>query len=202
MPFAKPFSGTFVAFNAAENDPDDNFAARGDYAINSGDQNFDEYFPGPETLREGDTPSFWQDIHKKLNIDINKCSGISFERSEIIPDQIRDGATYTIMLGEKYLNPDHYLTGLELYDNESLYTDFNNDNFPSAFAPPRETAKASAIHCRSAAYTSIVVILFSATVQTGRSVMTLIPLFFPAWETGPTAITSTRALFKGLRRKG
>jgi prepilin-type N-terminal cleavage/methylation domain-containing protein/prepilin-type processing-associated H-X9-DG protein len=134
--YAKPFSGTFVAYNAAENDPDDNVSARGDYAINSGDQDFDEYFPGPETLREGDTPSFWQDIHKKLNIDISKLSGISFERSEIVPEQVRDGTTHTIMLGEKYLNPDHYLTGLKIYDNESLYTGFNNDNYRSAFFPP------------------------------------------------------------------
>ncbi len=134
--FPKPFSGTFVAYNAADNDPEDNFAARGDYAINCGDQDFDEYFPGPETLREGDTPSFWPAVHKAHNIDISKCSGISFERSEITPDQVRDGTTYTIMLGEKYLNPDHYQTGLKYYDNESLYTGFNNDNFRSAFSPP------------------------------------------------------------------
>jgi prepilin-type N-terminal cleavage/methylation domain-containing protein/prepilin-type processing-associated H-X9-DG protein len=136
MLFAKPSEGTFVAYNAAENDPADNFAARGDYAINSGDQGFDEYFPGPETLSQGDTPSFWVNIHKQYNKDIGKCSGISFERSEIIPDQIRDGTTHTIMLGEKYLNPDQYINGLKFYDNESLYTGFNNDNFRSAFSPP------------------------------------------------------------------
>jgi prepilin-type N-terminal cleavage/methylation domain-containing protein len=134
--FAKPFSGTFVAYNAADNDPDNNFAARGDYAINSGDQDFDEYFSGPKTLAEGDIPSFWPAIQKTHNIDITKCSGISFERSEIIPDQVRDGTTHTIMLGEKYLNPDHYVTGHKFYDNESLYTGFNNDNFRSAFSPP------------------------------------------------------------------
>jgi hypothetical protein len=134
--FAKPSDGTFVAFNAAENDANDNFVARGDYAINSGDQDFDEIFPGPETLGEGDTPSFWPAIHKAHNKDATKCSGISFERSEIIPDQVRDGTAYTIMLGEKYLNPDHYITGLIKYDNESLYTGFNNDNFRSAFSPP------------------------------------------------------------------
>ncbi len=134
--FAKPDAGVFVAFNAADNDPAHNVAARSDYAINAGDQDFDEYFPGPKTLGEGDTPLFWPAVHKAYNIDINKCSGISFERSEIKPDQIRDGTTYTIMLGEKYLNPDHYLTGLKFYDNESLYTGFNNDNFRSAFSPP------------------------------------------------------------------
>ncbi len=134
--FAKQTDGTFVAYNAAENNPDDNFAARGDYAINCGDQSFDEIFHGPETLIQGDTPSFWVSAHKQHNKDPANCSGISFEQSAIIPDQVRDGTTRTIMLGEKWLNPDHYLTGLEFYDNESLYTGFNNDNFRSAFSPP------------------------------------------------------------------
>jgi prepilin-type N-terminal cleavage/methylation domain-containing protein/prepilin-type processing-associated H-X9-DG protein len=127
--FDKPWGGTFVAFNADDNPPDDNKAARGDYAINAGSQRFDEFFPGPESLAQGDDYSYpWHD--RRL------CNGICFERSEIKPDQIRDGTSYTIMLGEKYLNPDHYYTGLEIYDNENLYTGFNNDNFRSASAPP------------------------------------------------------------------
>jgi len=40
------------------------------------------------------------------------------------------------MLGEKYLNPDRYMSGLKFYDNESLYTGFNNDNFRSTISPP------------------------------------------------------------------
>jgi prepilin-type N-terminal cleavage/methylation domain-containing protein/prepilin-type processing-associated H-X9-DG protein len=134
--FAKPSKGTFVAFNAAENDADDNVSARGDYAINCGDQNFDEIFSGPETLAQGENPSYWDGMHESLNFDIRLCSGISFERSEIKPEQVRDGTSKTIMIGEKYINPDHYATGLENYDNESLYTGFNNDNYRSANSPP------------------------------------------------------------------
>jgi len=127
--FAKPWEGTFVAFNAADNDTDNNVAAREDYAINSGAQHFDEYFSGPETLAEGDNPSYpWHDSRL--------CNGISFERSEVKLDQVRDGISHTLMLGEKYINSDHYTTGLENYDNESLYTGFNNDNFRSAYSPP------------------------------------------------------------------
>jgi prepilin-type N-terminal cleavage/methylation domain-containing protein/prepilin-type processing-associated H-X9-DG protein len=127
--FAKPNSGVYVARNAADNDPDDNVAARGDYAANAGAQGHDEFFAGPETLAEGDSPSYpWHDTRLS--------NGISFERSEIKPDHIRDGTTNTLMIGEKYLNPDHYATGLEPYDNENLYTGFNNDNFRSAFSPP------------------------------------------------------------------
>ena len=136
MLFPKPDAGTIVAYNAADNDPDNNVSARGDYAINCGDQDFDEYFGGPETLALGDTSSYWVNIHRQYGIDIGKLSGISFERSEITPDQVRDGTSRTIMLGEKYLNPDYYTSGLKYYDNESLYTGFNNDNFRSAFEPP------------------------------------------------------------------
>jgi prepilin-type N-terminal cleavage/methylation domain-containing protein/prepilin-type processing-associated H-X9-DG protein len=127
--FSKPFSGLFAAFNASDNAPDDNVAARGDYAANSGAQAFDEFFPGPASLAEGDNPAYpWHDSRA--------CSGISFERSEVRPEQLRDGTTHTIMLGEKYLNPVHYSTGMEISDNESMYTGFNNDNYRSAYTPP------------------------------------------------------------------
>ena len=33
------------------------------------------------------------------------------------------------MLGEKYLNPDHYLTGNDGSDNEHAYSGYNNDIF-------------------------------------------------------------------------
>jgi prepilin-type N-terminal cleavage/methylation domain-containing protein len=129
MLYAKPFAGTFVAYNALDNDESDNVSARGDYAINSGSQPFDEYFGGPETLAEADSTSLlWHDTRQ--------CTGISFERSELMPEDLRDGTTHTIMLGEKYINPDHYTTGLEIYDNESLYTGFNNDNYRSTYVPP------------------------------------------------------------------
>jgi prepilin-type N-terminal cleavage/methylation domain-containing protein/prepilin-type processing-associated H-X9-DG protein len=127
--FAKPDGGTFVAFNSADNTPEDNVAARGDYAANSGSQYYDEFFAGPTSLTEGDNPSFaWHDTRQ--------CTGISFERSDIRPEQIRDGTTHTLMLGEKYLNHIHYATGLENYDNENAFTGFNNDNFRSTYFPP------------------------------------------------------------------
>jgi len=116
-------------------------AARSDYAINSGSQMFDEFFEGPASLAEGDDPAYtWHDV--------SSCSGISFERSEIMPDHITDGTSHTIMLGEKYLNPDHYTTGEELSDNENLYTGFNNDNFRcTAFPPMRDRAGLSDPYC-------------------------------------------------------
>lgn len=120
--FAKPWDGLFVAINAADNDPAQNVAARSDYAANAGNQSWDEYFPGPPSLNVGDQPTFaWHDLQA--------CNGISFERSEVKAAQVRDGMSCTILLGEKYLNPEAYATGMDVADNENLYTGYNNDNF-------------------------------------------------------------------------
>jgi prepilin-type N-terminal cleavage/methylation domain-containing protein len=120
--YPKPVNGTFVAYNAASNSSGNNVAARSDYAANCGSQGRDEYFGGPNELA-GDDWSGWHDIRG--------CNGISFERSEVQPAHVRDGQSSTIMLGEKYLNPDHYDTGRTPADNESPYTGFNNDIFRS-----------------------------------------------------------------------
>jgi hypothetical protein len=47
--------------------------------------------------------------------------GISSERSEIRSAHVIDGATCTIMVGEKYLNPNYYETGTCCADNNSAY---------------------------------------------------------------------------------
>jgi len=126
--YAKPVNGRFIAFNATKNTKPNNTAARGDYAANSGSQSRDEYFRGPKSLAKGDNPNYggW---HNPAN-----SNGISFERSEIRMAHVLDGTTRTIMLGEKYLNPDQYFSGRCPADNENMYTGFNNDNFRSTKA--------------------------------------------------------------------
>src|SRR5262249_37613414 len=62
-------------------------------------------------------------------------SGVIFQRSEIKLTDVTRGSSNTYLLGEKYLNPDHYLTGLDAADNENLYTGFDNDNYRSTFTP-------------------------------------------------------------------
>jgi len=131
MLFPSPWGGTDVAYNAAPNTAADNVQARSDYAFNSGSQRRNEYFSGPNSLAKGDDPNFgWHDTHG--------LTGLSFERSEIGFGHVQDGTSFTLMLGEKYLNPDHYLTGRDPSDNESLYTGFNNDNFRVTYYAPRQ----------------------------------------------------------------
>jgi prepilin-type N-terminal cleavage/methylation domain-containing protein len=120
MLFPKPVDGTFVAYNATPNSSSDNVAAREDYAINCGSQSFNEYDGGPGSLEAAKTYAWRAD---------SLFTGVSYQGSEVTLSEVSDGTTNTILIGEKYINPDHYSTGLDGGDNENLYTGFNNDNF-------------------------------------------------------------------------
>jgi len=65
-------------------------------------------------------------------------TGVIFQRSEIKFAQITDGTSKTYLLGEKNLNPDHYLTGLAANDDQSMYLGQNEDSLCATFMwPPR-----------------------------------------------------------------
>jgi prepilin-type N-terminal cleavage/methylation domain-containing protein/prepilin-type processing-associated H-X9-DG protein len=101
---------------------------RSDYAANAGSQLWDEFYPGPSSLQEGDTTFAWRTT--------DDITGVMFQRSEIRLTDIPRGASNTYMLGEKYLNPDAYTTGTDPADNETLYSGFDNDNFRTTYFPP------------------------------------------------------------------
>ena len=107
-------------------------SGRTDFAINCGTQNTNEHFSGPGTLAQGDDPAYsgWHNASD---------DGISFERSEVRKEHVRDGASNTYLIVEKYLNPDQYTTGKSGADNENLYVGYDNDNFRSVRnnEPPR-----------------------------------------------------------------
>jgi len=112
-----------------------NQGGRTDYAINCGDQPANELFGGPGTIAEGDDPGYpWHDV--------SSFTGISYERSEVTLVQITDGASHTYLAGEKYLNPDHYTTGIDGGDNENLFVGFDNDlnrsTYPGHGPPARD----------------------------------------------------------------
>ena len=54
--------------------------------------------------------------------------GICFQRSKTAMADITDGASNTYMVGEKYLDPDHYYNGSDYADNESTFCGYDNDN--------------------------------------------------------------------------
>jgi prepilin-type N-terminal cleavage/methylation domain-containing protein/prepilin-type processing-associated H-X9-DG protein len=63
-------------------------------------------------------------------------TGIVYARSEIHSNQILDGLSNTIFVGEKYIDPDLYLTGTGTGDNEFATCGMDNDNVRSGFNPP------------------------------------------------------------------
>ena len=95
--------------------------ARTDYAVNSGSQNNNEDGSGPGS----------GSINPPAPAPRN---GINYRISTV--KTIPDGESCTIMVGEKYLNSDHYLTGKSGADNECMYTGYNNDNCRNTFYPP------------------------------------------------------------------
>ena len=97
--------------------------ARNDYAANVGTPAGLPHSGGPGSLAAGDTPPW----------PCTKQDGIAFQASQVSIAMVRDGTSNTILFGEKYLNADHYLTGRDGGDNESLYTGNNNDNYRSGY---------------------------------------------------------------------
>jgi prepilin-type N-terminal cleavage/methylation domain-containing protein/prepilin-type processing-associated H-X9-DG protein len=87
--------------------------ARNDYAINGGDYVQWRSTPPPD-LAGADNPTFpWGSMSHQ--------SGISHERSEVRLCEIVDGTSNTFLLGEKYVNADHYTDGKDLGDNDTMY---------------------------------------------------------------------------------
>lgn len=107
---AYPFHPAYPPYNAAL----EAAVAKTDYAINGGDV-LVHSFPGPETLRDGDSPSFkWPDM--------SKATGICHLRSEVVLAQIRDGTSHTYMIGEKHLVPSG-----DPGDDQALYVGYDWD---------------------------------------------------------------------------
>jgi prepilin-type processing-associated H-X9-DG protein len=108
-------------------------AARTDYAANAGSQNANEYSGGPGNLATGDTTTGWYAPGTQFN-------GVIFQRSGVNFQQITRGTSNTYLVGEKYMNPNFYLTGQDPGDNEAIYVGMDNDiNRCTASAPLQDT---------------------------------------------------------------
>ncbi len=104
--------------------------ARSDYAANAGSQGRNEIFPGPSTLAQGLNPGYgWPNV--------SDHTGVCFQRSKIRFADIISGTSNTYMVGEKYLNRDHYATGSDGSDNEHVYVGYDNDIFRVTFQAPQ-----------------------------------------------------------------
>ncbi|MGA2059865.1 MAG: DUF1559 domain-containing protein [Thermoguttaceae bacterium] len=136
--FPKGMAGTFIAYNANDNDANDNVLARSDYAACCGSQSFNE---DPDFDTAAGPTSYEAALTFKWPDSDNPASpmyqdGVMYQRSAIRPIDVRRGLSHTIMAGEKYINAADYLTGMDYGDNESMYTGQNNDNYRVTFLPP------------------------------------------------------------------
>jgi prepilin-type N-terminal cleavage/methylation domain-containing protein/prepilin-type processing-associated H-X9-DG protein len=59
--------------------------------------------------------------------DTSHLTGVSHLRSIVSMVDVRDGTSNTFMVGEKYVDPDHYLTGGDGGDNQSMYQGYDVD---------------------------------------------------------------------------
>jgi prepilin-type N-terminal cleavage/methylation domain-containing protein/prepilin-type processing-associated H-X9-DG protein len=103
--------------------------ARGDYAINGGD-----YLciptngtTGPNDLA-GAAGYSWQSP--------KTCAGVCFQHKVYTIADISDGASNTYLIGEKYIDPDCYLTYDTYGDAQSMYLGFDWDVARIAADPP------------------------------------------------------------------
>ncbi len=102
--------------------------ARSDYQINSGNSVpvNDDGFPIGETAGPGSFAAVETFSWGHLN-DPDQMSGISSARSKFRLAMITDGTSNTMLIGEKYLNPDQYETGGDPADDQNIFVGMDRD---------------------------------------------------------------------------
>ena len=61
------------------------------------------------------------------SLGVSSCSGMVFQMSQVPLRDIKDGTSKTILLGEKYMNPDFYETRAQNNDDQSAYVGHDGD---------------------------------------------------------------------------
>jgi len=115
---------------------------RGDYAISAGDRKGGLDVTnrriecgervGPASYQAGEDGSYdWEQ-------SLKTCNGVSFQRSEVNFSHIEDDTSKTYMLGEKYLDPAEYETGVDWGDDACYFTGVDHDNWRWSFDHPAQ----------------------------------------------------------------
>lgn len=68
-------------------------------------------------------------------------NGVIFQRSAIKSKEITRGTSHTIMIGERYTNPDEILAGIGTSDNECMYVGQDNDTCRTTSEPPSKNRR-------------------------------------------------------------
>jgi prepilin-type N-terminal cleavage/methylation domain-containing protein len=104
--------------------------SKSDYAVNCGTTGQDELGNYVTTLAQGDAYTGWPAD--------NSWNGVCHIRSEVSPASIFDGLSNTILIGEKEVDPNHYLDGSTSCDNHCVLAGLDNDMYRggSGSTPP------------------------------------------------------------------
>ena len=114
---------------------------RTDYAACVSSTGWQEVSAGPVSFvaASDTTPgNFWTTTDGRATLDPAKFNGPIVPRRPVTLTGIGRGTSNVLLLGEKYLNPDDYLTGKDYGDNECLYTGLNNDVGRSTDRAPKQ----------------------------------------------------------------
>ena len=126
--------------------------ARGDYAINSGVRYSGAAYTGSPnllgcSLRAPDSgmaeyPRSWANYKNgsQWSWTSDPFTGVSYLRSVVRENQLKDGLTYTLLIGEKFVDIFHYDDGRYDADNDTMYSGFGNDNFRFSAQTPLNDA--------------------------------------------------------------
>jgi prepilin-type N-terminal cleavage/methylation domain-containing protein/prepilin-type processing-associated H-X9-DG protein len=154
-PLAYPISeGMKNAGGGADSAPAGAVAGRSDYVGNGGDVFTTCDNPvaaawatpgpqeGPTSVAEVESApgEMTANAHTTFSNTAAAATGIFYSASMITMADVSDGTTCTYLIGEKYVNPDNYTTGMDIGDNDGLEGD-NEDNARWTYlAPMPDTA--------------------------------------------------------------
>ena len=131
-----PTSSNPIAYNAGGvTAPPGYMSGRTDYAINCGDAASDQDSAGPANSTPSVVAAYFSGGRSSSNLFL-AYTGVSFERSTIRKDDVTDGLSNTLLVGEKYLAQDAYGTGKAGAGNENQYVGFDNDTDRTTCAAP------------------------------------------------------------------
>ena len=119
------------------------FHSRSDYAANAGDiQDLEEVcepiFPASYMEADEHPKSNWPPTveNSRLSDGRDVYNGTAFCGTVAGYRMITDGLSKTYLVGERYLNPDEYDTGLDHGDDWSMWSGYQDDNCRSTYLDP------------------------------------------------------------------
>ena len=143
--FPKPVDGTYIARNAGRNPDSDNTVARSCYAVNgghTGNAGLIDWGGPPDGVNlaeprpaDGSNNHTWPDRRSGA---LAELSGLVYGCSEIKPDDVSDGCSNTYLVGERYIDGNHYETGQTGSDNETWVSGTNNDMIRTGGWAPKQ----------------------------------------------------------------